>query len=434
MPINNITQTISELPAAGRRGVDVQTQFVIKQEDFQDHLQGTTVTELNTLKDQLNTRIGEINSTTTTINGYADTASAGASTATTKAGEASTSASGALTSRNQASTFATNSSNSATKSSQWADNNYNVEVETGKYSAKHWSTVAQNTVNNKVEKVTSTDNAIVRFNGTTGEVQSSGVVIDDNNNVNMNNSTTNTFTNYGIGGVNKGYIGDGNWLFGGSTNDFGIRATNNLVFGTGATERMRIDSAGNVGIGVAPSAWGGSFKAIQVGAVGSTYTTSAGDVVFGRNMYNNGTNSLYLINNYASVYGMISGQHQWFIAPSGTAGNAISFTQAMTLGSNGNLLIGTTTDNGIDKLQVNGSISSGRVSIVTDLNEVKTGGSLVTGDFTFSLASNAPCNYGTLHQIARSTEECTQMVIDITNGKLYTRVYLGTTWAAWVEK
>ena len=146
MPINNITQTISTIPEAGRRGIDVQTQFVIKQEDFQDHLQGTTVTELNTLKDQLNTRISEINSTTTTMNGYADTASAGASTATTKAGEASISASGALTSRNQAETFKNNASVSATKASQWADNNYNVEVETGRYSAKHWATEANNVI------------------------------------------------------------------------------------------------------------------------------------------------------------------------------------------------------------------------------------------------------------------------------------------------
>ena len=146
MPINNITQTISTIPPAGARGVDVQTQFVIKQEDFQDHLQGTTVTELNTLKDQLNSRIGEINSTATTMNGYADTASAGASTATTKAGEASTSASGALTSRNQAETFKNNASTSATKAIQWADNNYNVEVETGRYSAKHWATEANNVI------------------------------------------------------------------------------------------------------------------------------------------------------------------------------------------------------------------------------------------------------------------------------------------------
>ena len=151
MAINNITQTISTIPEAAHRGVDIQTIFVNKQEDFQDHLQGTTVDELNTLKDQLNSRIGEINSTATTMNGYANTASTGASTATTKAGEASTSASEALTSRNQAETFKNNASASATKASQWADNNYNTEVETGKYSAKHWSVVAENAVGDTVK-------------------------------------------------------------------------------------------------------------------------------------------------------------------------------------------------------------------------------------------------------------------------------------------
>lgn len=198
MAINNITQTISTLPPAGRRGVDVQTQFVIKQEDFQDHLQGTTVDELNTLKDQLNSRIGEINSTTTTMNGYADTASAGASTATTKAGEASTSAGEALAYRNQAETFKNNASASATKASQWADNNYNVEVETGKYSAKHWTTVAQNTVNNKIDKVTSTDNAIVRFDGATGQVQNSAITIDDGGNIGTGAQSFNGFGGSGF--------------------------------------------------------------------------------------------------------------------------------------------------------------------------------------------------------------------------------------------
>ena len=180
MPIGNITQIMSTISPPPHRGVDVQTVFVTKQEDFQDHLADITIDELNTLKDQLNSRIGEINSTTTTMNGYATSASSSASTATTKAGEASTSASGALTSRNQAETFKNNASASATKASQWADNAYNVEVETGKYSAKHWSVIAENATSGKIDKVTSTDNAVVRFNGTTGEVQNSSVSIDDN--------------------------------------------------------------------------------------------------------------------------------------------------------------------------------------------------------------------------------------------------------------
>lgn len=38
-------------------------------------------------------------------------------------------------------------------------------------------------ITGKVDKVTSTDNAVVRFNGTDGTVQNSGVLIDDSNNV-----------------------------------------------------------------------------------------------------------------------------------------------------------------------------------------------------------------------------------------------------------
>jgi hypothetical protein len=40
-----------------------------------------------------------------------------------------------------------------------------------------------------------------------------------------------------------------------------------------------------------------------------------------------------------------AGGHIWCTAPSGTAGNAITFTQAMTLDASGNLLVGTTTAN-----------------------------------------------------------------------------------------
>ena len=184
MPINNITQTISTIPPAGARGVDVQTIFVIKQEDFQDHLQGTTVSELNALKTQINTTVSGMNNAVTNVNTKASEADADALSASNSAGVATTKAGEASTSASQASA-------SATKSSQWADNNYNVAVETGKYSAKHWATEASNVVTNKIDKVSSTDNAIVRFDGTTGTVQNSGVVIDDNGNVGIgdNNPT-----------------------------------------------------------------------------------------------------------------------------------------------------------------------------------------------------------------------------------------------------
>ena len=61
--------------------------------------------------------------------------------------------------------------------------------------------------------------------------------------------TSNSYTTYNIGASNVGYVGDANWIFAGSSSDFGIRATSNLVFGIGANERLRIDSSGRVGIG-----------------------------------------------------------------------------------------------------------------------------------------------------------------------------------------
>jgi hypothetical protein len=54
-----------------------------------------------------------------------------------------------------------------------------------------------------------------------------------------------------------------------------------------------------------------------------------------------------------------NGGHQWFTAPSGTAGNAISFTQAMTLGSNSGLSIGTPSAAPAQGLLVQGNVGIG---------------------------------------------------------------------------
>ena len=126
--------------------------------------------------------------------------------------------------------------------------------------------------------------------------------------------------------------------------------------GSGNGERMRLDSSGNLGLGVTPSGWGSGSKALQIGvAFGLRSTTSAGYEMYG-NAYNNGTNDIYLSSNYATKYQTYNGQHLFFTAASGTAGNAISFTQAMTLDASGNLGVGTTSPSAFGKLA---SVQSG---------------------------------------------------------------------------
>jgi hypothetical protein len=127
-----------------------------------------------------------------------------------------------------------------------------------------------------------------------------------------------------------------------------------MVFATNNTERMRLDSSGNLGLGVTPSAWGSGFKSYDL------TTISYSDLGVTRNAYWNGSAYVYRTTAAAAQYQMGSeGSHTWFTAPSGTAGNAISFTQAMTLDASGNLGIGTTSSPYTKLEVVGGDISTG---------------------------------------------------------------------------
>ena len=129
-------------------------------------------------------------------------------------------------------------------------------------------------------------------------------------------------------------------------------AADTIAFAEGGVEAARLDSAGNMGLGATPSAWYTGYTASQVGVNGSVWanrTTADTNIVgVGSNQFLNAgaTNRLYISNGFATRYEQSSGTHAWYNAASGTAGNAISFTQAMTLDASGNLLVGTTSATG----------------------------------------------------------------------------------------
>ena len=126
-----------------------------------------------------------------------------------------------------------------------------------------------------------------------------------------------------------------------------------LGLGVGSAQQLVVNASGNVGIGVTPSAWYTSYgtKAFQFAASGALYglDVSSGDRRVGllnNDFINTSGIDIYINTGHATKYQQAAGVHSWLIAPSGTAGNAITFTQAMTLDASGNLLTGTLSTGG----------------------------------------------------------------------------------------
>jgi hypothetical protein len=113
-------------------------------------------------------------------------------------------------------------------------------------------------------------------------------------------------------------------------------AADTIAFSEGGAECARFDSSGNFGLGVTPSA--SSFTTMQIQNASLSGRASDTSVMFlTANASFDGANFKYISTNLACQYRQQAGEHYWYTAPSGTAGNTISFTQAMALNASGGL-------------------------------------------------------------------------------------------------
>ena len=126
------------------------------------------------------------------------------------------------------------------------------------------------------------------------------------------------------------------------------------------TNALNLDSSGNLGLGVTPSA--STLRMIQ-GPNAEFVFSGVYPYIAANTYYNSGWK--YQTSAAASYYVQATGQHQWFTAPSGTAGNAITFTQAMTLDASGRLGLGVTSP--VERLDISGNVQI-RASGILNLN------------------------------------------------------------------
>jgi len=163
----------------------------------------------------------------------------------------------------------------------------------------------------------------------------------------------------------------------------GTSSNNALAFAINSVEKMRLDSSGNLGIATSPSAWGSSYRSLQITDYGTSLSAlngGGGATALNHNIYNNGTNWTY-IGSFAAIQMQMDGNGGciWNTAPSGTAGTSASLTTVMSLSNTGNLTVPamysttvTTPRNVfIDSTGKMGGISSTRAS-KTNISQLDT--------------------------------------------------------------
>ena len=191
--------------------------------------------------------------------------------------------------------------------------------------------MAFNTAGSEAMRIDSSGNVGIGVTPSyTLDIASSGTLL------NMNSTNSNGIgTVYRNSGTAIGYVGSSKYIHSGTIGDFaiGTASTNNLTFGVNSSEKMRIDSSGNVGIGTSSP----SYKLdVDVGA------PSSSDQVLGRFSSQAGLRSIgYVWDDSQSTLGIATlTNHAMTFHINGNS------NEKMRLDTSGNLLVGTTSSFG----------------------------------------------------------------------------------------
>ena len=106
------------------------------------------------------------------------------------------------------------------------------------------------------------------------------------------------------------------------------------IVSTANATAITIDSSENVGFGVTPKSWDSTYSGILEGSSGSIYNYGVSEFNIGSNIYYNSGNK-YKGTGASARYQQVAGRHDFFVAASGTADAAISWTKGFEVLNSG---------------------------------------------------------------------------------------------------
>jgi hypothetical protein len=197
-----------------------------------------------------------------------------------------------------------------------------------------------------------------------------------------------------------------------------------LLFGTNNGTKMTLDASGNLGLGVTPSAMSAvsGIELVQGSQIASRLSAGVPQLYISSNIAGDSYAPTYKVNGYATQYRTqgYDGTHTWWTAPSGTAGNAITFTQAMTLDASGLLNVGGT--GGTKRLNVFGD--SRILNVAPTLDFTLSTNTAFSHSIVASNYSSSPISSNTL-EFRVASGASTQATVMTLNGA--GNVGIGTT-------